>query len=88
MRIKIFTVEADTDFRVLFVGEETRKLTANEYLEREAQKFLDENPNIEVKHIQYTSTQIIPKTAAWDTTNVDIDWIIEKTLILLYEYKG
>jgi hypothetical protein len=88
VKIKIFSVEADTDFRALWIGEETRKLSANEYLEREVQRFLHENPDIEVKHPQYSSTQIIPKTAAWGTTNVDIDWIIEKTLILLYQEKG
>ena len=53
MKVKIFSVRADEGFRATRIGEETRKLSANEYLEREIQKFLDEHPNSQICPIQY-----------------------------------
>jgi len=85
MNIKFFTVHADSDFRVIRVGDKTLKLSANEYLENEINNFLNQNPDVEIKSIQYFATPIIPKTASWETTNSDIDWEIEKCIIILYE---
>jgi hypothetical protein len=85
LRIKIFSVRADENFRAIRIGEESHRLSANEYLEREIQQFLDENPKVQIKHIQFSSIPIIPKTAAWNTTNADIDWEIEKSVLILFE---
>ena len=49
------------------------------------QKFLDENPKIQIKHVQFTTVAIVPKTASWDTTNADIDWEMEKSVLILFE---
>jgi len=85
MKAKIFSVQADQDFRAIRIGNNTGRLSANEYLEQEIQKFLDENPKIQIRHVQFATVSIIPKTASWDTTNADIDWEIEKSLLILYE---
>lgn len=87
-KIKIFSVHANEDFSAIRIGNETRTISANEYLEREIQKFLDESPQIEIKYLQYSSTPIIPKTASWNTTNSPIDWEIEKCVIVLYQENG
>ncbi len=49
------------------------------------QNFFDKNQEIKIKHIQFNTASIIPKTAPWDTTNSNIDWEIEKSVLLLYE---
>src|SRR6266498_4747241 len=85
MKVKIFSVRADNDFRVLYAGDETRKLSANDYLGREIQTFLDEHPSIELKEVKYSCTPIIPKTASWETTNSEISWEIEKSVIIFFE---
>lgn len=85
MRIKIFSVRSDENFRAIRIGDDTRRFSANEYLEREIQQFLDQNPKVQIKHVQFSSTAIVPKTAAWNTTNADIDWEIEKSVLILYE---
>jgi len=54
-------------------------------LEREIQKFLDDNPKAQVKHVQFQSIAIVPKTADWNTTNTDIDWEMEKSVLILFE---
>jgi hypothetical protein len=72
MKVKIFSVRADNGLRAIRVGDETRRFSANEYLEREIQRFLDDNPKIQIKHVQFTTVAIIPKTASWSTTNADI----------------
>jgi hypothetical protein len=48
-------------------------LSANEYLEGEIQKFPDEKPKVQIKHVQFSTVPIIPRTASWSTTNADID---------------
>jgi len=35
MRVKIFSVRADEGFKAIRIGEETRRISSNEYLERE-----------------------------------------------------
>lgn len=85
MKVKIFSVRADENFRAIRVGDETRKLLANEYLEGLIQKFLDGNPKVQIKHIQFTTVAIIPKTASWNTTNTNIDWEMEKSVLILFE---
>lgn len=85
VKVKIFSVQADEGVRLIRAGEETRRLSANEKLEQEIQAFLDENQKIEIKHLQFSSVAIVPKTASWDTTNSDIDWEIEKSVLILYE---
>lgn len=85
MKVKIFSVRADENFRAIRIGDETKKLSANEYLEHEIQKFLDENPKVQIKHVQFTNVSIVPKTASWNTTNTDIDWEIEKSVLILFE---
>ncbi len=85
MKVGIFSVRADEDFKAVRIGEETRRLSVNEYLEREIQKVLDQNPEVQVKHVQFSTVSIIPKTAGWNTTNADIDWEIEKSVLILFE---
>jgi len=51
MKVKIFSVQADEHFRAIRVGDETRRFSANEYLEREIQKFLDDDPKVQIKHV-------------------------------------
>lgn len=85
MRTKIFSVRADEDFRTIRAGAESHGLPANEKLEQEIQAFLDENPKIEIKHLQFSSVAIVPKTASWGTTNSDIEWEIEKSVLIIYE---
>ena len=69
MKVKIFSVRADEALRATRIGYETRKLSANEYLEREIQKFLDGNPKSQIKHVQFNTVSIVPKTADWNTAN-------------------
>ena len=85
MKVKIFSVRADEDFHAIRVGDQTRRFSANEFLEREIQKFLDDNPKAQVKHVQFQSIAIVPKTADWNTTNTDIDWEMEKSVLILFE---
>lgn len=51
MKIKIFSVIADEDFRAIYVGEGARAMPANGYLEQQIQSFLDEHPRIAVRHL-------------------------------------
>ena len=51
MKVKIFSVRADENFRAIRIGNETRKLSANEYLENKIQEFLDENPKVQINHV-------------------------------------
>jgi len=85
MKVKIFSVRADNNFRAKRVGDDTRRYSANEFLEREIQKFLDDNPKVQIKHVQFQTIAIVPKTAAWNTMNVDIDWEMEKSVLILFE---
>ncbi len=85
MKVKVFSVRADEAFRAIRVGNETGRFSANEKLEQEIQAFLDQNPGIRITHVQFSSVAIVPKTAAWDTTNADIDWEIEKAVLIIYE---
>lgn len=85
MKIKIFSARADESFRAIRIGEESHRVSANDYLEREIQKFLDHNPKVQVKHIQFSCIPLAPRTPAWDTTNSEIPWEIEKSVLILYE---
>jgi len=85
VRVNVVSVRADEAFRAIRVGDETGRLSANEKLEQEMQAFLDQNPGIQIKHVQFSSVAIVPKTASWDTTNADIDWEIEKSVLIIYE---
>ena len=85
MKIKIFSVRADENFQVTRAGDKTLKISANESLEREIQRFLDDNPKAQVKHVQFQSVAIVPKTADWNTTNTDIGWEMEKSVLILFE---
>ena len=38
-----------------------------------------------IKHVQFSTISIIPKTPALDTTNTDIDWEIEKSVLIFFE---
>jgi len=38
-----------------------------------------------MKHVQFSAVFIILKTTAWDTTNADIDWEIEKSVLIFFE---
>jgi len=67
------------------VGSKTRFFSANEFREGEIQKLLNDNPKAQVKHVQFQSIAIIPKTANWNTTNTDIGWEMEKSVILFEE---
>ena len=55
MKVGIFSVRADEDFKAVRIGEETRRLSVNEYLEREIQKVLDQNPEVQVNHVQFST---------------------------------
>ena len=85
MKVKIFSVRADENCKAIRIGGETKCPSANEYLEHTIQKFLDENPKVQIKHVQFTTVAIIPKTASWDTTNADINWEMEKSVLILFE---
>jgi len=85
MKVKIFSVRADENFKASRIGDETKCPFANEYLEHTIQKFPDENPKVQIKHVQFTSVAIIHKTASWDTTNADINWEMEKSVLILFE---
>ncbi len=85
MKVKIFSVRADENFQAIRVGDKTKRFAANEFLEGEIQKFLDDNPKDQVKHVQFQSIAIVPKTADWKTTNTDIDWEMEKSVLILFE---
>jgi hypothetical protein len=61
MKVKIFSVRADEHFRAIRVGDDTGRLSANEYLQQEIQKFLDEDPKIQIRHVQFATVSIIPK---------------------------
>ena len=67
MKVKIFSVLFYGDWKPIIVDELYRKLeeeegrrefSADEYLERAIQSFLDEHPKIRIKHVQYTTTPI------------------------------
>jgi hypothetical protein len=77
-----FSVRADENFQAIRIGEDTRRRYANEYLEREIQRFLDQHPNIRIQHVQFSTIAIIPKTATWQTTNAGIDWKMEKAVLV------
>lgn len=53
MKVKIFSVQADDNFQAIGVGDKTRRFSANGFLEREMQKFPDDNPKAQVKHVQF-----------------------------------
>ena len=86
MKAKILSVRDDADFRSITIGDESRKLSANQYLEREIQNFLDAHPGIQVRQLHFAAVPIVPRTAPWDTTNSDIEWEIEKSVLILYEH--
>ncbi len=88
MKVKIFSVLANNHFRAIRIGDRSGKLSANEHLEKEIQSFLDQNPEIEIKHIQFSTTPLIPKMADWETTNSEINWEIEKSVIILFDVKS
>jgi hypothetical protein len=83
--VKIFSVRVDDNSQAIRVGEDTRRLSANAYLDREIQQFLDQPPNIRIQHVQFSTIAIIPKTAAWQTTNADIDWEMEKSVLVFFQ---
>ncbi len=85
MRVKIFSVRADEDFSAIRIGEQTRQSSANEKLELDIQAFLDENPNARIVHIQFSSVAIVPRNASWGTTNTDIEWEIEKSVLVVFD---
>ncbi|NWG01689.1 MAG: hypothetical protein HXY44_02385 [Syntrophaceae bacterium] len=78
MKVKIYSERADENFRAIRVGDKTRRFFANEIPEGQIQKFLDENPKVKIKHDQFQSIAIVPKTADWNTTSTDIHWEMEK----------
>jgi len=81
----MFSARADKWFRAIRIGEESHRMSANDKLERDIQSFLDENPGIEIKHMQFSTLGLVPKTAAWETTNSEIDWEIEKSVLIIYD---
>jgi hypothetical protein len=85
LKVKIFLVRADENFKAIWIGEDTRRFSANEYLEREIQQFLAQHPTLRIRHVQFSTIAIIPKTAAWHTTNTDIDWEMEKSVLVFFE---
>jgi len=85
LKARIFSVRADENFMLIRADELTRTLSANEKLELEIQARLDQNPGIDIKHIQFSSLAVVPKNASWQTTNTEIEWEIEKSVPLIYE---
>jgi hypothetical protein len=63
MKAKMFSVRADQDFRAIRIGDDTGRLSANEYVQPEIQTFLDEDPKIQIRHVQFATVSLIPKTA-------------------------
>jgi len=80
MKVMISSVRADQNFRAIRVGDDTGRISANEYLQGEIQEFLGEDPKTQIRHVQFATVSIIPKSASWDTTNAEVDWEIEKSM--------
>lgn len=80
----MFSVRANK-FLAIRVGDETRILSAKEYPEDKIQKFMNENPKVQIKHVQFSTVAIVPKTASWNTTYAEIDWEMEKSVLVLYD---
>lgn len=85
MKAKIISVSANSDFMAIRIGQRSRSISADEYLESELQHFLDDHPDIDLKHVEYSSICVVPKMPSWDTTNSDVDWEIEKSVLLFFE---
>lgn len=85
MKVKVFSTRTNENFEAIRIGDETRMLSANECMEHEIQNFLDENPEIQIKQVQFDTVAIVPKMAAWNMTNADIDWEMEKSVLILFE---
>jgi len=85
MKAKIFSVIADEHLSATRIGDKTRRISATEYLESSIQRFLDENPNIQIRHFQFSSVPIVPANASWHTTNTPIQWEIEKSVLVLFD---
>ena len=62
--MKIFSVIADERFPPI-VGTETLTMSAKEYPEEEIQRSVDENAKIRIRHVQFSSMPVIPKTASY-----------------------
>jgi hypothetical protein len=67
MKVKIFSVRFYGDWKPIIVNELYRKLeeekgrrefSADEYIERAIQSFLEEHPKIGIKHVQYSTPPI------------------------------
>jgi len=61
MKAKILSVLADQGSRAIRIGNNTGRLSANEYSEQEIKKFLDENSKTQIRHVQFATVSIIPK---------------------------
>ena len=84
MNVKVFSVRLDETFGAIRTGGTPGYQPGSEYLESMIQSFLDEHPQIEVVSVQFSGLAIIPRTAAWGTTNVPIEWEMEQTVIIFY----
>ena len=89
MKVKIFSVRFYGDWKPIIVDELYRKLeeeegrrefSADEYLERAIQSFLDEHPKIRIKHVQYTTTPIY-----FGEPRAGPKWEIEKSVLIFYD---
>jgi hypothetical protein len=73
LRVKIFSVRAYENFKVIRIGEDTRRLSTTTYVECEIQQFLDQHPNMYIRHVAFSTMVIIPQRAVWHPTNRDIE---------------
>ena len=80
MRVKIFSVRADENFKAIRIREDTRRLSANTYLEHEIQQFLDQHPNMSIRHVASSTMVIIHKMAVWHPTNTNIEGMQDDAL--------
>lgn len=89
MKVKIFSVLCYEDWKPIIEDEIYMKLmkekggrqfSADEYLERAIQSFLDEHPKIRIKHVQYATTPIY-----FGKPEVGPKWDIEKSIVIFYD---
>lgn len=89
MKVKIFSVRFYRDWKPVIEDEiymklemekGRRKFSADEYLERAIQSFLDEHPKIRIADVQYATTPIY-----FGEPSDGPKWEIEKSVLIFYD---
>jgi hypothetical protein len=63
-------------------GEAPPSAAVDAYLERIIQDFLDQHPNIESRHVHFTSIALAPSD---EDSSPDSQWPVQKSVLILYE---